>query len=454
MRNVWLAVSIFFGVLFVSQEVYAANVQEIREVIQSEYVDQLSKEQLSGQTVKDLMKQLDAYSTYMSPEEFQRFLNGIEKRLVGVGIVLEESASGAKIISVLEASPAQLNGLEEGDEITHVDGQNIAGKSVQSIISLISGKEYTTVTLTIKREQFTFQKSVERREIQVPTVEKKMLGGNVGFIRLQSFGTDSAKEMMKAMQFLNGADHWIVDLRNNGGGYVRAAQEVTGLFPQAEQAFQLRYQQGEPEKYKVIKQAQQFEGTTALLVNGYSASASEMVAAAVKELGIPLYGQTTYGKGTMQTFYELSDNAILKLTTARFYSPAGVTIDQQGVKPTIETIEGEELARAHYELLTQKWSTYKQIPSLHKVPTTKEFTIKMNSPMKWTENAGDAIELIELGGAKKPVKAYMKDSKTLIVTPLQPLSAKSSYLLVIHPKWVNERGKTVKQGAYLSVDVQ
>ena len=221
---------------------------------------------------------------------------------------------------------------------------SLKGKSVQAAVPLISGKENTTVSLTIKREKTEqpIKMTIRRAEIHLPTVESEMLGGNIGYIRLNSFATDSGKEMEKAIRSLAGAKGFIVDIRNNGGGYITAAQEIAGFFPGVEQAFQLREKNKKPQIYPSVNQQQKVNGPVSLLVNEYSASASEMLAVNLKEQkAATLYGEKTYGKGTMQSMYAFNDGSVLKMTTARFYSPKGVAVDKVGVSPDVKTPKDE-----------------------------------------------------------------------------------------------------------------
>ena len=286
-----------------------------------------------------------------------------------------------------QIGPAEKAGLQAGDIITNVNGVNVKGESLQTVVSNISGQpnSYVSITFFQTATGQTVTKNIQRQIISLPNVEWAMLGGNIGYIRLYSFSEDAADELQKAIQSLKGAKGFIVDLRDNGGGYVSAAQEVAGLFPQVEYAFQLRERSGIPEVYKAIDQLTQFSGPVHILINGNSASASEMVSASVKEQkGATLYGQTTYGKGSMQTLFVLADESVLKLTTAKFFSPKGTAIDHIGVSPNIVTTKGEEETISHRDQLVSLYRSYKKLPTLLNVPTTKTFSINMNMDMNWS----------------------------------------------------------------------
>ncbi|MEK5067015.1 S41 family peptidase [Sporosarcina sp. FSL K6-1508] len=435
----------------------AEPLDEVRQLVRDYYVDDVPETILSKGSIKDITKNLDPHSVYMTAREYQGFMNGIEQKIVGIGVVLEEDLKGIKVISVIPNGPAARGDVQTGDVITHVNGKSIVGKSIQFAISLISGDEKTEVTLTINRVgQFApIEKKLPREEIMLPNIEAEMLGGNIAYIRLNSFATESSKEMNKAIQSLSGADGWIVDLRNNGGGFITAAQDIAGFFPNTPNAFQLREKNSKPMTYPSTIQPRKFNGPTHVLINEYSASASEMVSATVKEQkAATLYGQTSYGKGTMQAMYGFDDGSVLKMTTARFYSPGGQPVDEVGVKPDVLTKKEAELEVSHHDQLLIKLKGYKQLPQLVNVPVNKKFTVEMNTKMNWKNIDKAAIQLIELGGREVKVGVEVANDKTITVVPNNTLQTGKKYVLVIHPLYKNVQNKPMKQGVYLEVSVK
>ncbi|WP_262173938.1 S41 family peptidase [Saccharococcus sp. Marseille-Q5394] len=432
-------------------------IDEIRQLIKDYYVDDVPASVLSRSTGKEITNGLDPHSAYMSKQEYEAFINGIEQRIVGIGVVLEESVNGIKVISVIKDGPAFKAGIVPGDVITHVGGNSLKGQSVQAAVPLISGKENTDVSLTIEREKTEkpVKMTIRRAEIHLPTVESEMLGGNIGYIRLNSFATDSARDMEDAIRSLKGAEGFIVDIRNNGGGYITAAQEIAGFFPGVEQAFQLREKNKKPAIYPSVNQKQKITGPVSLLINEYSASASEMLAVNLKEQkAATLYGESTYGKGTMQSMYAFNDGSVLKMTTARFYSPKGIAVDKVGVTPDIKTRENEELITAHYEQLLTQYKDYARYPKLENVKTTKRFTVNMTKEMDWRQLGNKSAQLIEIGGKESNVRFEVKDGKTIEVIPEAPLLSGKKYVLIIHPVWMDKKGKALKKGIYLDVTVK
>ncbi len=457
MQRIIMLFAIVFVMLPLTNVTAAEPIDEIRQLIKDHYIDDVPDSVLLRNTGKEIINGLDPHSEYMTKQEYEAFINGIEQRIVGIGVVLEESENGIKVISVIKDGPAFKAGIVPGDIITHVGDTSLKGKSVQVAVPLISGKENTYVSLTVSREKTEkpINMSIRRAEIHLPTVESEMLGGNIGYIRLNSFSTDSGKEMEKAIQSLAGAGGFIVDIRNNGGGYITAAQEIAGFFPGVEQVFQLREKNKKPEIYPSVYQKQKIDGPVSLLVNEYSASASEMVAVNLKEQkAATLYGKNTYGKGTMQSMYAFNNGSVLKMTTARFYSPKGIAVDKVGVSPDVKTLVNEELTTAHYDQLVMTLKGYKAFPALEKVKTTKTFTVSMTKDMDWRQLGKNAVQLIEIGGKESSIRIEVKDGKTIEVIPEYPLQSGKKYMLIIHPAWKDKLGNGMKHGIYLDVTVR
>ncbi|WP_342508633.1 S41 family peptidase [Sporosarcina sp. FSL K6-2383] len=455
----WLLV--LFTMLFVllpfTTSASAEPLGDMRQLVKDYYVDDVPESVLMKNTALEITKQLDSHSVYMTAQEYQRFVNGIEKRIIGIGIVLEEDVKGIKVASVIPKGPAERAGILAGDVITHVGTQSLVGKSVQTATSWIGGQENTVVTLTVERTGQTgpLLMSIKREVITMVNVESTMLGGNIGYIRLNSFASETAKEVNAAIQSLHGVKGWIVDLRNNGGGYITVAQDMTGFFPNAIGAFQLREKTGKPQVFNAIPQSNKLNAPTHLLMNGYSASASEMVGAAVKEQKLAtIYGQTSYGKGSMQSMFNFTDGSVLKLTTARFYSPGGKAVDKVGVKPDVVTAKELELEVSHRDQLIAQWKGYKAFPKLNNVPVTKKFQVEMNAEMDWSKLSNGDVQLIQLGGGESAVTISVTNERTVTVTPTKPLIAGKTYMLVIHPHWKGTNHYSMRQGIYLDVTVK
>ena len=417
------------------------------------YVGNINGDLQQATTVEQVIDMLDPYSTYYTADEFNEFMNSINMTSVGIGIVIEQHEKGILIQDVIENGSAFTEGVEVGDIITHINGNSTVGLSTSDASSRILGKENTTVTLTfLKSNGQSVTKTIMRKPFSLPNVTSKLLYGNVGYISLASFSSDAASLIKEAIRDLTnkGAKSFILDLQNNGGGYVSAAEEVIGLFPNAKEAYTYEDASGE---YVVHakRQSVQFPTNTRVLINGYSASASEMTAAAlVDQKAAILYGEKTYGKGTMQSFYELSDGSYLKLTMAKFAGPVATAINEVGVSPHIETTDNA-LYKAHYDTIVEQYPQYKELSSLRNVPTTKTFTVNFNNTVGIVPDG--AIELVQLGenGVDITIK---KQGSTLLVTPTKPLVSGEQYMLIIHPTIKGSANNVLKKGSYLYITVK
>ncbi|MFS0576678.1 S41 family peptidase [Sporosarcina sp. 179-K 3D1 HS] len=292
-----------------------------------------------------------------------------------------------------------------------------------------------------------------------PAITSHMLYGNIGYIKIPTFPANLGKEVTAHWTKLKkaGATHLIVDLRYNGGGYVDSAEQLLGFFKGATNAYQLKTREGS-QLFKPIPADIKFPQQTYVLVNRYSASASEIVAAALKDqdAGV-IAGETTKGKGSIQSFFEFDDGSALKLTTGHFTGPKGTVVHQKGVNPTIKTNPGQELTTIHQRLLNTRFTNqlYKKVSGPQLVPTTKTFHIHFTQPMNFSGNqTSTKVDLVKLGGVAVPVTAQPNGQDKLDIIPRKKLQPGGSYLLVIHPGMQNDKGRTVKQGTYLPVTVQ
>lgn len=431
--------------------VFAAPLDEIKEIVKQNYVGDIDGNIDNATSIQELTNMLDPYSTYYTVDEFNAFLNAVDLTSVGIGIVIEKVDSGIKIIDLIDGGSAKIAGLKAGDIITAVDGTSTTALTIDQASSRITGKPNTTVTLTILREDGTIiTKTLTRKAFSLPNSSSKMLYGNVGYISLNSFSNDATSLLSKAVQQLKkqGATSFILDLQNNGGGYVTAAEQIIGMFPNAKNAYKLKESTGTT-MIPALKQVTTFPENTKVLVNKSSASASEMTAAALLDQhAATLYGQTTYGKGAMQAFYQLEDGSYLKLTVGHFFGPNGTVINHVGVKPNVTTTS-TPLSQAHYDAIVENLTNSKELTSLKNVPLNKTFTVNFSKQLASSIDS-NAVQLIELGG--NTVEATVKVSgQKLLVTPSNSLVAGKEYMLIIQPGIKNSNGKALKQGIHLHI---
>ena len=324
---------------------------EIRGILKDRYVEDLSPEQLQGTTPEGLIKSLeDPYTSYFTPEEFRRYLEVLNNSFVGIGVTFRTDPLGAYVVRVIENSPALAAGIRQEDILISANGTSLAGLNSDQIVGLITGREGTRVVLELLRGQEVLRMSLVRQRIQIPYVQGQIYDGNTGYIRVSSFGPEVGQLFGKEILTLReaGATSWIIDLRDNGGGYFQGALEILGYFYRDPVGIPTQTGQSDQQTiYLTNRQRFWLEGNVILLVNEYTVSASEIVAAAVKdyERGLIL-GKKTFGKGSMQSFYTLSNGGMLKVTEERFFSPKGNPIDKVGITPWLVLPEREVLGAA------------------------------------------------------------------------------------------------------------
>ncbi|MCK1995746.1 S41 family peptidase [Psychrobacillus psychrodurans] len=456
MKRFTVLAVIIIGLISAPISSLATPLDEVKNLVRVHYKGEIPSSIEEIDSIDDIMEQLDPYSTYFTREEFEAYTNSINNTTTGIGVTIEEHVTGIQIVSTFEGGAAQQAGISPGDIILSIDGISTTGMAIQQASSIITGKEGTTVQLQVLKSNNTKEMyNLIRKKFTIPVVTKELLAGNIGYIGMNSFSDNGTVLVQKAKVDLQklGATSFILDLRNNGGGYVHTAEELIGLFPNSPDAFKI-ITTSESTLTKSTKQSSLFPANTKVLVNGYSASASEMTAAALLDQNsASLYGQKTYGKGSMQSFFSLSDGSILKLTIANFTGPKDTIIHKTGVNPHFVTEVGHELVKAHRDALIEVNKNYKKMSALHNLPTTKQFTITFSSNV--VQNATQKVELVKLGTTNTvPVTIDLKSSKQFVVTPTAPLEKGAAYLLLIHPTFQSNAGIMMKNGAYVEVTVQ
>ncbi len=328
-----------------STEQEECPVEQVRTLLENNYVEPVSETVLEQDTIEAMLKELnDPYTTHMSKESYQAFLDSLDRTFSGIGLYFEMLPEGMLVTSVIAGGPAEKAGFLAGDIIITADGKTLAGLTGEEAATIIRGPEGTPVELTLKRDHKTIKKTVIRDEIHVHYVtgDRK---GDIGYIDINSFGSNVGDLVGEEISRLN-SEKWILDLRNNHGGYMQGARDVLGYITPGEIALGTRNRNMNI-NYTVTGQDFSIDDNPLIvLINRFSASASEIVAAALKDHDRALLmGETTYGKGTVQSLIQLSDGSVLKMTTWRFYSPKGDPIDQVGVTPHLK-IEEEHLLKA------------------------------------------------------------------------------------------------------------
>ena len=342
-QSIFLA--LVMAVLFMSSFSYkvqadGSTLDEARSIIENNYVTPVPDSVLYQPTIEDIIKGLnDPYSEYFTAAQEQDFINAINNTLYGIGIYMDIVPEGVKVDQVVDNSPAQAVGMQPGDIIISANGNSLAGLTADQASQYIKGAEGTSVSLKIKRGNNILNFSVTRKAIDIPTVDGTMLNNHTAYIDITSFGEDTAQLFAEKLQELRmkNPDNYIVDLRDNGGGYMSTAVNIAGNFIGQNTAVIVEDKNGVKTGYYADNTGATIDKPIIFLVNQYTASASEILSAAVKDYGKAYFiGTTTYGKGVAQEIFPLSDGSALKLTVEKFYSPKGNVIQKVGITPDFQ----------------------------------------------------------------------------------------------------------------------
>ena len=312
---------------------------EAWNLVHEEYVDQPVDDTLLMQgAIEGMLASLgDKHTSYMDPAEWTQANDSLGGEYEGIGAWVDTSGDYVEIISPMKGSPAYEAGLKPNDLVIAINGEDMTGTPGDLVLKQILGPAGTDVTLTIQREEETFDVTITRQNIVVPTVDYEMLDGDIGYVALNTYGDNSTEQLREAIADLlsQGAVGLIFDLRDNGGGYLNTAIEVVSEFIGDGVVMYEQYGDGTTYTYEAIPGGQATEIPLVVLVNEGTASASEITAGAIQDLGrAPLVGAVTYGKGSVQTWVELNDNAGgVRVTIARWLTPDGRQISEVGLIP-------------------------------------------------------------------------------------------------------------------------
>lgn len=317
--------------------------------ILAKYGDKVTEDELVYAALKGMIKVLqdkykDPYTMAMNPDEYKTLQEQLNSRgFSGIGVFIEmDKKAGNTLIVVepIEGTPAKEAGLKPGDHIIRINGVSTRGMSIEASSARIRGPEGSTVVLTIQRKgmEKPFDVNVKRSSIVVNSLTKEMKG-DIGYIKLRFFGETTRDEFYKALRELHeqGIKGLIVDLRNNGGGYITAAVQVCSPFvkPGTVITSVVNYRKGTRDKHESYPSIQE-DIPLVLLVNKYSASASEITAGCIQDLGLGvLIGTKTFGKGSVQTIHRIEGGGAIKYTSAHYLTPKGKDINKKGILPDI-----------------------------------------------------------------------------------------------------------------------
>ena len=319
---------------------------EVLEKINKEYVDEIDQSESMDAAIDGLLQSLDPYSGYMSPKTFDEMQTDTSGEFGGLGIEVTMESGVVKVISPIDDTPASRAGIKAGDYIVKIDNTQVQGKSLSEAVDLMRGPIGSSIELTIRRrgEKKALIFEVTREIIEIKSVKADLLDKNIGYLRLTSFNENSAKQIEKEIKKLEKNKKlkaYILDLRNNPGGLLSQAIKISDFFLENGEIVSTKSRKSSENRKWFAKKGDITNGKTLIvLINYGSASASEIVAGALKDhKRAILLGENSYGKGSVQSIIPLKNKGAIRLTVAKYYLPSGKSISEVGVSPDIEIDE-------------------------------------------------------------------------------------------------------------------
>ena len=315
---------------------------EVLDKIKKEYVDKVDQSELIDDAINGALQSLDPYSAYMNPEFFDSMQTDTRGEFGGLGIEVGMEAGVVKVISPIDGTPASKAGIKAGDYIIKINGTQVQGKSLMEAVKLMRGPVGSSIELTIRRKgkKKAFVKTIKREIIEVKSVEAKIIEKKIGYLRLKAFNENSSKQLIKKISDFekdNKPLGYILDLRNNPGGLLTQAIQVTDFFLDEGEILSTRGRKMTENRRFFAKKGDKVKGKPLIvLINNGSASASEIVAGALKDhKRAIILGSPTYGKGSVQSIIPLNNGGGIRITISKYYLPSGKSISEVGVKPDI-----------------------------------------------------------------------------------------------------------------------
>ncbi len=328
----------------------------VYERIRTEHVTPHTDEELLTLALQGLMLKLDPYSAFLDEHATRALEESTTGSYVGIGVEIEPSGHHILVITPIDGSPAKRAGIQAGDWITHINDKHVKGMDQVAISALISGPAGSKVSLDVLRQGKELSFTMFRDNINIASVRSELKTQNIGYIRISQFQERTATDLLEHMHRLHqqGAKAWLLDLRNNPGGLINSGVAVADAFLTKGTIVTT---QGRLERGNMIYEADPNDPShnlpTIVLINHGSASAAEIVAAALQEnRRAQLAGQMSFGKGSVQSVISLDDNRSIKLTTAYYYTPNGRNLNNDGIKPDYE-LSGDDASQESQEILSQ-----------------------------------------------------------------------------------------------------
>ena len=349
-------------ILNISNKVYSQNVDklyqkidlfsEVLEKIQNEYVEEVDQAKTMDAAINGALQSLDPYSAYMNPEVFKESQQETSGEFGGLGIEVSMEAGVVKVITPIDDTPAAKAGVKAGDYIVRINGEQVQGKTLMEAVNLMRGPVGTSIEITIRRKGLKKAKIIKiiREVIEVRSVISKQIQNKVGYLRLRAFNQNSGSQLKKEISKIEKNKKtvgYILDLRNNPGGLLSQAIKIADFFLDDGEIVSTNGRKARENKKFFARKGDKINGKPLIvLINNGSASASEIVAGALQDQKrAVLLGETTYGKGSVQSIIPLKNRGAIRLTVSKYYLPSGKSISEVGVIPDIKVEEkGEDFS--------------------------------------------------------------------------------------------------------------
>ena len=348
--------------LNVSGKVYSQNIDklyekidlfsEVLETIQNEYVEDIDQAEAMDSAINGLLQSLDPYSSYMNQEIFEESQSETTGEFGGLGIEVSMEAGVVKVIAPIDDTPASKAGIKAGDYIVKINAEQVRGKTLMEAVNLMRGPVGTSIEITVRRKGLRKAKifKITREIIEIKSVISKLVDNKVGYLRLRAFNQNSSDQLKKEISKIEKNKKlvgYILDLRNNPGGLLTQAVEISDLFLNDGEIVSTKGRKNRENRKFFARKGDRIKGKPLIvLINNGSASASEIVAGALQDQKrAVLLGESTFGKGSVQSIIPLKNKGALRLTISKYYLPSGKSISEVGVLPDIKIEEkGEEFS--------------------------------------------------------------------------------------------------------------
>ena len=345
--------------LNISNKVYSQNIDklyekidlfaEVLEKIQNEYVEEVDQAEIIDSAINGALQSLDPFSAYMNPKVFEESQSETSGEFGGLGIEVSMESGVIKVITPIDDTPASKAGIKAGDYIVKINGEQVQGKTLMEAVNLMRGPEGTSIEITVRRKGLRKAKifKITREIIEIKSVISKIVDNKVGYLRLRAFNENSSSQLKKEISKIEKNKKlvgYILDLRNNPGGLLSQAVIISDFFLNDGEIVSTKGRKKRENRKFFAKKGDKIDGKPLIvLINNGSASASEIVAGALQDQKRAiLLGETTFGKGSVQSIIPLKNRGAIRLTISKYYLPSGKSISEVGVVPDIKVEEEDE----------------------------------------------------------------------------------------------------------------